>query len=179
METSLACGLSQGRKRVPILAVFHDGEKRLHVCVQNRLDLFDGHTFIEVHDLRNIKTFGAVFTLVLFQSLCEGCRRQGHLVQLFNPFVALGTGLGDEAVCPLGYRRSSARSHAWRPVDPQMQLSVGLHDSHGICLPPHQNTMGEREPRIWAGLLEPNFHSYGGSCPVSYGILVGVGFYHR
>ena len=55
--------------------------------------------------------------------------------------------------------------HAWRPVDPQMQLSGRFHDSHGICLPPYQNTLGEREPSIWAGPPEPNFHSYGGWCP--------------
>ena len=64
-------------------------------------------------------------------------------------------------------------AHAWRPVDPQMQLSDAFHDSHGICLPPYQNTIGEQEPSIWAGPCEPNFHSYGGWCPVSYGILVG------
>ena len=63
--------------------------------------------------------------------------------------------------------------HAWRPVDPQMSFSDEFTDSYGICLPPYQNTIGEREPSIWAGPPEPNFHSYGGWCPVSYGILVG------
>ena len=38
---------------------------------------------------------------------------------------------------------------------------------------PYQNTIGEREPNIWAGPLELNFHSYGGWCPVSYCVLVG------
>ena len=64
-------------------------------------------------------------------------------------------------------------AHAWRPVDPQMQLSDAFHDSHGICLPPYQNTIGKREPSIWAGPSESSFHSYGGWCPVSYGILYG------
>ena len=56
---------------------------------------------------------------------------------------------------------------------PPNGISGGFHDSYGICLPPYQNTIGEREPSIWAGPCEPNFHSYGGWCPVSYGILVG------
>ena len=38
---------------------------------------------------------------------------------------------------------------------------------------PYQNTIGGRHPNIWAGPPAPNFHSYGGWCPVSYGILVG------
>ena len=67
---------------------------------------------------------------------------------------------------------SGAIDHAWRLVG-------HFTHSHGICLPPYQNTIGEREPSILDGPLELNFHSYGGWCPVSYGTWQGVGIYHR
>ena len=60
----------------------------------------------------------------------------------------------------------TSRLHVWRLVDPDPQ--TGFFDGsyghsyppYGIRLPPYQNTIGEREPSIWAGPLELNLHSY-------------------
>ena len=94
-------------------------------------------------------------------------------------FRACTVGLTTEIVA----QNTLSAAHAPRLVDPhQTELfggSTGIHTPHGIlCLPHYQNTIGEREPSIWAGPLEFNFHRYGGWCPASYGILVGAGIYH-
>ena len=44
----------------------------------------------------------------------------------------------------------SSRFAGTRVVDPQTAFSGAFTDSYGICLPPYQNTIGEREPSIWA-----------------------------